>query len=171
MLKLTLRLTGYRFWWSLVDISAIAPYALPARCVKLSGPSAHVLLLRDLVGLRGHCHQDDRIRWTIGHGDDHYRTYGDNYKKLKERKVSNMLMYVFFIDHDKKLYKSDLMVIEQSGLLRSGSVVVADNVVYAHISDYLDYVRGHPHFKSVLRESLLEYSDLKDAIEVSTYVE
>ncbi|ETN10691.1 hypothetical protein F441_07211 [Phytophthora nicotianae CJ01A1] len=136
---------------------------------ELSGPSAHVYsfeISSDFAAIATKMIEfaglSDMVTIIIG-------TYGDNYNKLKERGVEHV--DVFFIDHDKKLYKSDLIIIEQSGMLRSGSVVVADNVVYAHISDYLDYIRGHPHFKSVLRESLLEYSDIKDAIEVSTYVE
>ncbi|ETI48824.1 hypothetical protein F443_07192 [Phytophthora nicotianae P1569] len=136
---------------------------------ELSGPSAHVYsfeISSDFAAIATKMIEfaglSDMVTIIIG-------TYGDNYNKLKERGVEHV--DVFFIDHDKKLYKSDLIIIEQSGMLRSGPVVVADNVVYAQISDYLDYIRGHPRFKSVLRESLLEYSDIKDAIEVSTYVE
>ncbi|KAE9357522.1 hypothetical protein PR003_g1730 [Phytophthora rubi] len=95
-------------------------------------------------------------------------TFGDNFTKLKELGVDHA--DVFFLDHDKKCYKSDLQIIEQSGLLRSGSVVMADNVVVAHITDYLEYVRAHKNFNSVMYDSYLEYSDIKDALEVSTYV-
>ncbi|KAG6975603.1 hypothetical protein JG688_00002212 [Phytophthora aleatoria] len=96
-------------------------------------------------------------------------TFGDNYFKLKELGVDHV--DVFFLDHDKKCYKSDLKIIEQSGLLGPGSVVMADNVVAALITDYLEYVRGHTNFTSVMYDSYLEYSDIKDALEVSTYVE
>ncbi|KAF4324366.1 hypothetical protein BBO99_00001894 [Phytophthora kernoviae] len=96
-------------------------------------------------------------------------TFGDNYTKLKELGIDNV--DVFFLDHDKKVYKSDLQIIEHSGLLRSGSVVMADNVVVARISDYLEYVHGHEKFTSVTYDSYLEYSDIKDALEVSTYME
>jgi catechol O-methyltransferase len=54
---------------------------------------------------------------------------------------------------------------------RQGSVVMADNVVAARITDYVEYIRGHANFKSVTYDSYLEYSDIKDALEVSTYVE
>lgn len=47
---------------------------------------------------------------------------------------------------------------------------MADNVVIAQITDYLEYIRGHPNFKSVMYDSFLEYSDIKDGLEVSTYV-
>ena len=35
-----------------------------------------------------------------------------------------------FIDHWKNLYKRDLVLLEEGGLLQKGSVIAADNVVY-----------------------------------------
>lgn len=49
-------------------------------------------------------------------------------------------------------------------------MVMADNVVVARITDYLEYVRSHANFKSVMYDSYLEYSDIKDGLEVSTVV-
>ncbi|KAL3657957.1 hypothetical protein V7S43_017162 [Phytophthora oleae] len=95
-------------------------------------------------------------------------TFQDTHVKLQALGVDHV--DVFFLDHDKKCYKSDLQLIEVSGLLHPGSVAMADNVVVARITDYLDYVRGHAKFKSVTYDSYLEYSDIKDALEVSTYV-
>jgi len=46
-----------------------------------------------------------------------------------------------FIDHDKHSYKSDLIQLERSGLIRRGTKVVADNVLFAEITDYVEYVR------------------------------
>ncbi|ETO76330.1 hypothetical protein F444_08249 [Phytophthora nicotianae P1976] len=134
---------------------------------ELSGPSAHVYSFEispDFAAIATkmieYAGLSDMVTIIVG-------TYGDNYEKLKEQHVDHV--DVFFIDHDKKKYKSDLEIIEQCGLLRSGSVVIADNVLFAGVSDYLEYIRGSPHFKSVLLESYHEYSDLKDAIEISTY--
>ncbi|KAI9994360.1 hypothetical protein PInf_010966 [Phytophthora infestans] len=156
---------------------------------ELSGPSAHVCsfeispdfaaIATNMIEFAG---LSDMVTIIVG-------TYGDNYNKLKEQDVDQV--DAFFIDHDKKLYKSDLAIIERSGLLRSvrdfddmwilvkaadvfciqGSIVMADNVVFADVNDYLEYVRAHPQFKSMCRESYHEYSDLKDAIEISTYME
>ncbi|KAF4132810.1 O-methyltransferase [Phytophthora infestans] len=143
---------------------------------ELSGPSAHVCSFEispDFAAIATNSDEDylqmiefaglsDMVTIIVG-------TYGDNYNKLKEQDVDQV--DAFFIDHDKKLYKSDLAIIERSGLLRSGSIVMADNVVFADVNDYLEYVRAHPQFKSMCRESYHEYSDLKDAIEISTYME
>lgn len=46
-----------------------------------------------------------------------------------------------FIDHDKDSYKSDLCKLEASGMICSGTKVVADNVLFASIDDYVNYVQ------------------------------
>eukprot|EP00804_Cyclotella_cryptica_P006684 CCRYP_008620-RD/>CCRYP_008620-RD protein AED:0.40 eAED:0.45 QI:258/0/0.5/1/0/0/2/0/336 len=48
---------------------------------------------------------------------------------------------LLFIDHDKDSYKSDLMKLEAAGFLRCGTRVIADNVIFAQIDDYLEYVK------------------------------
>ncbi|KAF4034878.1 O-methyltransferase [Phytophthora infestans] len=126
---------------------------------ELSGPSDFAAIATKMIEFAG---LSDMVTIIVG-------TYGDNYNKLKEQDVDHV--DAFFIDHDKKLYKSDLAIIERSGFLRSGSIVMADNVVFADVNDYLEYVRAHPQFKSMCRESYHEYSDLEDAIEISTYME
>jgi catechol O-methyltransferase len=71
------------------------------------------------------------------------------------------LIDVLFIDHDKKLYLQDLKTMESSGLLHSGSVVVADNVLSFGVtmSDYLDHVnRPSGYQSSTLYKCFIEYS-------------
>ncbi|POM70287.1 Hypothetical protein PHPALM_13293, partial [Phytophthora palmivora] len=96
----------------------------------------------------------------------------ETYTKLKEFGIHNV--DIFFIDHDKRQYLNDFKVIERSGLLKPGAVVIADNVLSpgpGRISDYLEYVRSNSKFTSVLHESFVEYQiELKDGVEVSTYV-
>ena len=46
-----------------------------------------------------------------------------------------------FIDHDKDAYKPDLCKLENSGLIYRGAKVVADNVIFAQIEEYVAYVR------------------------------
>jgi catechol O-methyltransferase len=75
-----------------------------------------------------------------------------------------------FIDHCNKLYLRDLQALEAQGLLRRGSVVVADNVgpmFDAH--DYLGYVRGSGRYSTRYEKSTLEYSDIEDGVEISIY--
>jgi catechol O-methyltransferase len=80
---------------------------------------------------------------------------------------------LLFIDHDKAAYRSDLELIEKANLLRSGSVVAADNVLSfgKPIVDYLTYVRDPERFSSSeLFLSSVEYSEEgeeEDGVEIS----
>lgn len=75
-----------------------------------------------------------------------------------------------FLDHWKDLYKQDLQLLEEHGLLRPGSVVVADNVGELFGAEpYLEYVRTCGRYDSENRPATVEYSDLADAVEVSVY--
>jgi catechol O-methyltransferase len=103
---------------------------------------------------------------------------------------------LLFIDHNKSLYLTDLKIFLDHKLLRTGSIVVADNVGFGHRqADYLDFVQNKEadrYFASSKTiHSFIEYSiqpatagagteiltieesckfsidDLRDAIEVS----
>jgi catechol O-methyltransferase len=75
-----------------------------------------------------------------------------------------------FIDHWKDLYLPDLQRLEQHGLLRPGSVVVADNVGLFDASDYFAHVRGSGRYDSRNVPSTVEYRDeLPDAVEISVF--
>jgi len=79
---------------------------------------------------------------------------------------------LLFIDHDKAAYKSDLELIEKAGLLRTGGVVAADNVLSfgKPLDDYLAYVRDPKRFSSSeLFLSTVEYSEdgEEDGVEIS----
>lgn len=74
-----------------------------------------------------------------------------------------------FLDHWKDLYKGDLMLIEERELIGPGSIVVADNVgeIFAP-DDYLNYVRNCGHYDCEHRQATIEYTDVPDAVEIST---
>ena len=75
-----------------------------------------------------------------------------------------------FLDHWKDLYERDLRLIEERGLLRVGSTVVADNVGEMFGADtYLEYVRSCGRYDSENRRAHIEYSELPDAVEISVY--
>tara|TARA_Y100001934_G_C12324445_1_gene761812 strand:+ start:1241 stop:1975 length:735 start_codon:yes stop_codon:yes gene_type:complete len=75
-----------------------------------------------------------------------------------------------FLDHWKDLYLDDLKLIESRGLLRDGSVVVADNVGEIFGAEkYLDYVRHCGHYESENRVATIEYTSVPDAVEISVY--
>ncbi len=73
-----------------------------------------------------------------------------------------------FIDHWKPLYLPDLQAIERHGLIRSGSIVVADNVGEVFGAEkYLDYVRNCGHYRCENRPATIEYSRVPDAVEIA----
>jgi catechol O-methyltransferase len=62
------------------------------------------------------------------------------------------------LDHKKDLYWNDLMLINEHGWIKSGTVVVADNVIVFGLNDYMKNIEESGLFKDcVLHESLLEY--------------
>ena len=75
---------------------------------------------------------------------------------------------VVFLDHWKDLYKQDLIILEERGLVRSGTIVVADNVgeIFG-ATEYLDYVRNSGDYSSENRISTIEYTSVEDAVEIS----
>lgn len=51
---------------------------------------------------------------------------------------------ILLIDHEKSLYLDDLKVAEKNGLLKPGSLVIADNLFATETNDFARYVRGGP---------------------------
>ena len=75
-----------------------------------------------------------------------------------------------FIDHAKKRYFPDLILIEDSKLLKSNSVIFADNVgiFIEEMGEYLDHVRHSGLYTSENIASNLEYrNNIYDAVEIS----
>ncbi|CAF1379220.1 unnamed protein product [Rotaria sordida] len=73
-----------------------------------------------------------------------------------------------FIDHDGSLYLPDFMLLEQYGLIKSGTMIVADNVIYPGAPNYLNYIRNNPNYITKMYESTIEYrEDIRDGVEVS----
>ena len=55
---------------------------------------------------------------------------------------------LLFLDHVEALYDVDLKACETLGLLKPGSLVVADNVVRPGAPQYREYVRAHPKWET-----------------------
>ena len=73
-----------------------------------------------------------------------------------------------FIDHWKEVYLRDFKLLESCNLIQSGTMIVADNVIYPGAPDYLDYVRNNPNYKNTFHEAKLEYqNDTPDGVQIS----
>lgn len=74
---------------------------------------------------------------------------------------------LLFIDHEKSRYLSDLLAFEKSGLIKQGTIVVADNVLSLGIplNDYLNHVKDENGlYVSETKYASLEYSRFDNSI-------
>ena len=89
--------------------------------------------------------------------------------RVKEACGAGSVDFVF-IDHWKDVYLRDIKNLEASGLLRPGSVIVADNVICPGAPDYLRYVQeeARDRYETRLVMSHLEYHvDVEDGLAIS----
>jgi len=91
---------------------------------------------------------------------------------MKQNDVLGIDFLLF--DHAKNLYLSDLNDLEASGLLKAGSYVSADNVVFNKLDAYryhMEQLQAKGVVETRLDEMNLEYSNnLKDGIEQTIYL-
>jgi len=84
-----------------------------------------------------------------------------------------MIDYLF-MDHAKDMYLSDLQELEDCDLVRAGSHVAADNVVFSKLEKYRKYVAGLAKRSLATTKMVdmnLEYSDVQDGIELTVYLQ
>ncbi|KAL1789310.1 hypothetical protein HispidOSU_031501 [Sigmodon hispidus] len=74
-----------------------------------------------------------------------------------------------FLDHWKDRYLPDTRLLEEYGLLRKGTVLLADNVIIPGTPDFLEYVRGSSKFECTHYSSYLEYRKEVDGLEKAIY--
>lgn len=104
--------------------------------------------------------------------------------KSKELSETKQMIDFLFIDHDKDAYKSDLCKFESCGLIGKGTKVVADNVIFANIQNYIDYVQERQREGIVQTKTIpchVEYCGVnfdetdgkqyQDGIEVTDYLQ
>lgn len=74
---------------------------------------------------------------------------------------------MIFIDHVKHIYLQDFLELERLQVIKKGTVVMGDNIIFPGSPDYLKHFQGNDLFDSVLYHSYVEYSDIPDAILIS----
>lgn len=100
-----------------------------------------------------------------GHDTDIVATVSDAIMRSRNSLNKAATIDFLFIDHDKNAYKSDLRKLERSGMIRRGTKVVADNVIFARIDDYVEYVKQREEMgivKTITIPCHVEYSVDKD---------
>ncbi|XP_029908529.1 catechol O-methyltransferase B [Myripristis murdjan] len=94
---------------------------------------------------------------------------GDWIPKMKEHYGVKTFDLVF-LDHWKDRYLPDTKLLEECGLLRKGSVLLADNVIFPGAPEYLEYIRGNQRYESCFFKSHLEYTKALDGLEKSVFL-
>ena len=111
-------------------------------------------------------------RVTVLHG-----TLGDGGKTIatleREHGFGPGTLDFVFIDHAKDAYLPDLERIVERGWLRSGAVVVADNVKFPGVPGYREHMRGRDgrDWRTTEHETHVEYQTMiKDLVLESEYL-
>jgi len=107
--------------------------------------------------------EDCAAQWMMKH------IFGENNK--------NNTVQFLFLDHDKERYLRDFISFHKCGLLGKDTVVVADNVLFANINDYVSHVKQMEKdlvVKSRTVDTFVEYAngneELVDALEITTFL-
>ncbi|XP_032167408.1 catechol O-methyltransferase isoform X1 [Mustela erminea] len=152
----------------LLELGAYCGYSA-VRMARLLEPGARLLTIElnpdyaaitqqmlDFAGLQ------DRVTIVVGASQDVI-------PQLKKKYDVDTLDMVF-LDHWKDRYLPDTRLLEECGLLRKGTVLLADNVICPGTPEFLAYVRGNRHFECTHFPSYLEYSKAIDGLEKAVYL-
>uniref|UniRef100_A0A9L0K4I9 Catechol O-methyltransferase n=2 Tax=Boreoeutheria TaxID=1437010 RepID=A0A9L0K4I9_EQUAS len=153
----------------LLELGAYCGYSA-VRMARLLPPGARLLTIEinpdyaaitqqmlDFAGLQ------DRVTVVLGASQDII-------PQLK-KKYDVDTLDVVFLDHWKDRYLPDTLLLEECGLLRKGTVLLADNVIVPGAPDFLAHVRGSGRFECTHFSSYLEYSLwVVDGVEKAVYL-
>jgi catechol O-methyltransferase len=153
----------------LMAIECLAAYAdknIDFKLITLEIHPEYIAIARELIKLSGLDNVISLLEVSFnGHTTDMVELLQSELRQIYSGENNHHRAIDFlFIDHDKDFYKSDLIRLENSGLIRSGTRVVADNVLFAKIYDYLEYVVEKQRDGVVRTNTLpcrVEYSDLE----------
>lgn len=104
---------------------------------------------------------EDRVQLLVGAAQDRLA----DAKRLNQGRPFDFV----FMDHWKEDYDDELQRLERVGLLRKGTVVLADNVICPGAPDYLEYLDAHQSkYSTELISVPFEYRpETPDAMSVS----
>lgn len=167
MLAKTILALGYKF--HIFSVEVVAEYAqIAKKMISCAGFDEHISILH---------HDNDE--------NESLEVLLKNNLPSGDEASTDPPIHFLFIDHDKSLYLQDLRLLENSGLIKKGCYVAADNVIFAGIEDYRKYITvltSKGYIQSRLADAWLEYCEpdfnanlskknlMQDGIELSTYL-
>ncbi len=127
-----------------------------AKIVTLDIDSKIIEIAQKIIDYAGQTHKIRIINGSLGQNIDILKNEYQNFDLV-------------FIDHSKSEYLEDLILLENNNLIISGSVIVADNVLYPGAPDYLAYIKSKSEmYDNTGYDTMLEYTnDIKDQVWVS----
>lgn len=151
----------------LLELGAYCGYSA-VRMARLLSPGARLLTIEinpdyaaitqrmvDFAGMQ------DKVTVVVGASQDII-------PQLKKKYDVDTLDMVF-LDHWKDRYLPDTLLLEECGLLRKGTVLLADNVICPGAPDFLAHVRRSNRFECTHYQSFLEYRKVVDGLEKAIY--
>eukprot|EP00400_MALV-I_sp_L67-5_P000967 gene967-1144_t len=98
--------------------------------------------------------------------------YGYSQDLLKKLVLENKKIDLLFLDHLKYLYKYDMVLAENLGLLADNCTIVGDNVLFPSallgVTDFKSYILEHKKYQTVVHDTCAEYTDcLPDQVTIS----
>ncbi|MBN3319053.1 TOMT methyltransferase, partial [Atractosteus spatula] len=134
---------------------------LGARLYTVEMDERNAAVAEKVIRLAGF--DDDTVELIIGPSDQVI-------PKLREDFGIERLDFVF-MDHWKRCYLPDLQLLEGSGLLGAGSVILADNVIFPGAPHFLRYVKRSGLYEYRIHRATLEYiPGIRDGMAELTYI-
>ncbi|XP_043936693.1 catechol O-methyltransferase A-like isoform X1 [Protopterus annectens] len=130
-----------------------------ARLLTVEFNPAYAKVAREIIHFAG---ADDKVTLLEGSSEDII-------PQLKKKHDVDTFAFIF-LDHWKDRYVLDTQLMEKCGLLRKGTVLLADNVTCPGCPEYLEYVRNSPSYKSEYFLAHLEYTQAPDGLEKSVFL-
>ncbi|XP_053327186.1 catechol O-methyltransferase A-like isoform X2 [Spea bombifrons] len=129
-----------------------------ARLLTVEMNPAHVAIAKQMIEFAG---VQDKVQILEGSTEDIL-------PKLKTEHGLQHFDFVF-IDHFGQRYKPDTKLLEDCGLLRKGSVLLADNTSFPSSKDFVEYIRTSDRYDCTNYPAHLEYTDKPDAMEKAVF--
>jgi catechol O-methyltransferase len=118
-------------------------------------------IARKLIELAG---MEDFVEVVVGPAEESLR------KLVSEGIVKSGDVDLVFLDHVEELYVQDFKVCQELGLLKKGTVVVADNVVRPGAPEYRALVRGLSGVESIGVMGLITPGDFEVSLSLVSAV-
>ncbi|KAK1801091.1 hypothetical protein P4O66_022793 [Electrophorus voltai] len=128
------------------------------RLITVELNPAYASIARQVIA---HAGLQDKITLEVGSSSDLIPKMKDHF---------GITLNLVFLDHWQDRYLPDIKLLENCGLLREGSVLLADGITCPGTPDYLDCVRNSPHYESHYHQSHLEYTRAEDGLEKSVFL-